>query len=152
MRTMRFDGRIVADAERKISKSGKEYVTFRVANNEKDRDGNEETYWYRIISWNHIGLSSYLTKGKYIIIEGDYRDNVYQSREGKCEIGRDVLANAIYFVKTGDGNSNNATQNKPTTASPVTQTKMEQPKPTTAELKVPTMQPVNNNDDDDLPF
>ena len=151
MRTMRFDGRIVADAERKISKSGKEYVTFRVANNEKDRDGNEETYWYRITSWNHIGLSSYLTKGKYIIIEGDYRDNVYQSREGKCEIGRDVLANAIYFVKTGDGNPN-ATPNKSATTSPVTQTTMEQPKPTTAELKVPTAQPVNTDDNDDLPF
>lgn len=151
MRTMRFDGRIVADAERKISKSGKEYVTFRVANNEKDRDGNEETYWYRITSWNHIGLSSYLTKGKYIIIEGDYRDNVYQSREGKCEIGRDVLANAIYFVKTGDGNPN-AAPNKSATASPVTQTTMEQPKPTTAELKVPTAQPVNTDDNDDLPF
>jgi single-stranded DNA-binding protein len=96
-------------------------------------------------------LKQYLTKGKRLIVFGDYSDNVYQNREGNCEIGREILANAIYF---NDDSGANKTTNETATAnpSPVTQTTMVS-KPSTADLKVPTVEAASNaDDDDDLPF
>lgn len=165
MRTMQVTGHIVADAELKLSKNGKQYLSFRIGNNEyndKDANGNQRAYWINITSYNSrfFGMSQYLTKGKPVIIVGDYNDRVYQNREGNCEVGREILANAIYFNSVnGDGSNNNVNTNRTTVApqaSPVTQTKMtEVSKPTTAELKVPKAKPtslVDDSDDDDLPF
>ena len=161
MRQIELTGHLVADAERKISKTGKEYLSFRVGSNEfndKDEQGNQKTYWFSVTTFNqrHFSLAQYLTKGKSIIVEGDYSDRLYQNREGNCEIARDIVANAIYF--NSDGNSNNNANGKQTKAatqaSPVTQTTMAT-KPTTAEVKVPEAPVVsasNDDDGDDLPF
>lgn len=157
MRVIQLTGYVVTDAEKKINKSGKEFMTFRMGNNEfndpKDEQGRSKTYWFRITTYNqrHFGLKQYLTKGKRLIVFGDYSDNVYQNREGNCEIGREILANAIYF---NDDSGANKTTNETATAnpSPVTQTTMVS-KPTTADLKVPAVEPASNaDDDDDLPF
>jgi single-strand DNA-binding protein len=155
----------VADAERKISKTGKEYLSFRIANNEfndeKGQDGKQKPYWIGVTSLNqrHFSMAQYLTKGKPIIVEGDYSDRIYQNKDGNCEISRDILANAIYFLPgSGENGNNAATTNaaQPTTATaaaPTVQTKMEAPKPTTQELKVPTeTAEVNDDNEDDLPF
>lgn len=162
MRKLEVTGHIVADAERKISKSGKEYLSFRIANNEfndeKGQDGKSKPYWIGVTSLNqrHFSMAQYLTKGKPIIVEGDYSDRIYQNKEGNCEISRDILANAIYFLPGSGENSNAAQQtNKATTttAGPTVQTTMETPKPTTADIKVPTQTTVSNDDDEDaLPF
>lgn len=159
MRTITLTGHIVADAELKISKTGRQYLSFRLGNNEsldKDASGNQKTYWFSVTSLNqrHFNMTPYLTKGKPVIVVGDYNDRLYQNREGNCEIGRDILANGIYFVD-GNGSTKNASQNKPV-SNPVTQTTM-QPKPTTSELKVPNQSVTvssNASDDseDDLPF
>ena len=104
MRTLQVTGHIVADAEKKLSKSGKEYLTFRIANNEfndeKGQDGRQKPYWISVTSLNqrHFSMAQYLTKGKPVIVVGDYSDRIYQNREGNCEISRDILANAIYFL------------------------------------------------------
>lgn len=155
MRTLQVTGNIVADAEKKVSKNGKEYISFRIANHEfndeKGPDGKPKTVWIGVTCYNqrYFGLAQYLKKGKPVIITGDYSDRIYQTREGNCEISRDVMANAIYFVqgRSEDGQND---ANKTQSAGPVVQTKMEVPKPTTAELTVPT-QPSSDNDDD-LPF
>jgi single-strand DNA-binding protein len=160
MRQIELTGRLAADAERKISKTGKEFLSFRVGSNEfndKDEQGNQKTYWFNVTTFNqrHFGMAQYLTKGKSIIVEGDYSDRLYQNREGNCEIARDIMANAIYF--NSDGNSNNNSNGKQTKAttqtSPVTQTTMAT-KPTTADVKVPEAPVVStsNDDEDDLPF
>lgn len=159
MRKIELTGRLAADAERKISKTGKEMLTFRVGNNEfndKDEQGNQKTYWFNVTTFNqrHFGMAQYLTKGKPIIVEGDYTDRIYQNRDGNCEISRDIIANAIYFISDGNGNNTKTNQaTTPTQVRPSTQTTMTI-KPTTAYVKVPEP-PVassNNEDDDDLPF
>ncbi len=148
-----FDGRIVANAEKKLSSTGREFLTFRMANNEKDKNGNQITNWYNVTSFNHIHLTPYLTKGKPLIINGYYSDSIYQNREGKCDISRDVLAYSTNFIDSGNNNRQNTNSTATQDASPVIQTKMEAPKPTTAEIKVPTTQPsVSADEDDDLPF
>jgi single-stranded DNA-binding protein len=102
-------------------------------------------------------MAQYLTKGKPIIVEGDYSDRIYQNKEGNCDISRDILANAIYFLPVGGENSSTTNtakmQTATQTATPTIQTKMEAPKPTTQEIKVPTPQVAATDDDeDDLPF
>ena len=157
MRKIELTGRLAADAERKISKTGKEFLSFRVGNNEfndKDEQGNQKTYWFNVTTFNqrHFGMAQYLTKGKSIIVEGDYSDRLYQNKEGNCEIARDIMANAIYFNSDGNGNNNNQTKTA-TQASPVTQTTMDS-KPTTADVKIPEapVASTSNDDEDDLPF
>ena len=157
MRTLQVTGYIVADAEKKISKTGKEYVSFRIVNNEfndeKGDDGKAKPYWIGVTSFNqrHFSMVQYLTKGKPIIVDGDYSDRIYQNKDGNCDISRDILANAIYFNSNGSENNGEtvAATTAKADASPKVQTKMEQPKPTTAELKVPAQ---TVDDDDDLPF
>lgn len=160
MKQIELTGHLVADAERKISKTGKEYLSFRIGSNEfndKDEQGNQKTCWFNVTTFNqrHFGIAQYLTKGKPIIVVGDYKDRLYQNREGNCEIARDIMANAIYFNSDGNGNNNdNGKQTKATTqASPVTQTTMAT-KPTTADIKVPEapVASTSNDDEDDLPF
>ena len=157
MRKIELTGRLAADAERKISKTGKEFLSFRVGNNEfndKDEQGNQKTYWFNVTTFNqrHFGMAQYLTKGKSIIVEGDYSDRLYKNKEGNCEIARDIMANAIYFNSDGNGNNNNQTKTA-TQASPVTQTTMDS-KPTTADVKIPEapVASTSNDDEDDLPF
>lgn len=145
--------RIVADAEKKISKSGKEYLSFRVANNEysdrKDENGKQKTYWYSVISFNHINMVKYLTKGKPIIVVGDVSDRIYQNNQGVCDISREIMASGIYFID--NGNKQNSTES----SSPTVQTTMETShKPSTAELNIPTESVATTTaaDEDDLPF
>ena len=157
MRVLQVTGHVVADAERKISKGGKEYLSFRIANNEfndeKGDDGKQKPYWIGVTSFNTRDFSKaqYLTKGKSICVVGDYSHRIYQNKEGNCDISDDLIATAIYFLSgNGDGTATpkSETQNN---AAPTVQTKMETPKPTTAEIKVPSQTPVSD-DDDDLPF
>lgn len=106
MRQMTITGHVVADAEVKVSKKGKPYLEFRFANNEY---GDEQgfTFWLRVASYNPslINLAKFYTKGKSLIVTGKYEDRIYNNKEGKPEIGRDILAIGIEFG--GDTRQNN---------------------------------------------
>ena len=163
MRVCDLTGRLAADAERRVSKNGKEYLYFRMANNEyndeKGPDGKPKTYWFSVTSFNHLHMAQYLTKGKPIHVRGSLSLRLYQTKDGRCEIACDIVATEIHFEASSDkvqspqgatsvsvnGNSALLTQTQMEVSS--TPTLAESPKPTTAELKVPM-----DNDDDDLPF
>lgn len=156
-------GRIAADAEKRVDKSGREYMTFRCAdmdyNTEKNEDGTPKTYWYSVRSYENVGISQYLTKGKPVFIIGRYTDRVYQNHEGKCEVGRDILAYSVEFNSTDSNQQNGNGAQAAQSAAPAMQTAMQpqaqaQPKakPTTADLKVPAAAPAASDDADDLPF
>lgn len=160
MRTIEVSGHLAADAERKMNKNGKEYISFRIGNNEfndKDEQGNRRTFWFSVTSYNqrHFAMKPYLTKGKPVIVRGEYNDRVGQNQSGACDIWRDIMADSIYFNPFGESKPEN--QETPQTQTvmqeaPKTQTVM---KPTTAELKIPEANTQTNNndsDDDDLPF
>lgn len=145
------DGHIGGDAEKRVSKNGREYVTFRMAHNEKDREGNKQTIWFTVVSWNHTGLTPYLTKGKAIEVIGKQSCRLYQTKDNKTEIGYDLVANAIDFVYSGNGDNDDSKAKTTTNTNaevPVTQVKMA--KPTTAEITLPD-EPVGDSEDD-LPF
>lgn len=158
MRILEVTGYVVADAERKISKNGKEYMTFRIGSNEfndKDENGKQRTYWISVTTTNQrlFGMSQYLTKGKSVIVIGDYSDRIYQNRQGNCDISREIFANGIYFNSTNKEDNNNREQSR----NPMTQTSMQPSiKPSTADLKVPqqvqTTTENKEDEEDDLPF
>lgn len=172
MRIMTLSGRVVSDAVKKTTQSGREYIHFRMANNEfgdaKDEQGNPITYWFSVTCFTTQGMNiqKYLTKGRPINVIGEYSDNVYPNKiTGNCEVGRNIRAEMIYFSESSnrnnDGNGNQTSQAAPVSASkqtseveiPKTQTKMLTPEQQAAVansgLKIPL---VNGDSDDDLPF
>lgn len=158
MRKIMLTGHIVADAEKKVTPtSGREYMTFRLANNEfndeKGSDGKPVTYWFRVTSWNqnHYNLAKYLTKGKPVIVIGSFSDRIYQNSSGACEISRDIIAESIDFIGGGNSENNNKTNAKTTKDSIPEVTSV--PKPKVEENITAVNNNVNSIDDaDDLPF
>lgn len=146
-----LDGRIGGDAEKKLTQTGKEYLTFRMAHNEKDKNGNQQTLWFSVTSWNQIGLAQYLTKGKAINVIGKPSCRVYETKDGKHEIGYDILATSIEFPSFGGGENNGATKTETPKTVATQPAQAPTPKPTTAEIKVPT-ETANDDADDELPF
>lgn len=161
MRKLILSGRIVADAQKKVTVNGREFISFRLGNNEfgdeKNSDGKPITYWFNVSSFNqsHVNLLKYLTKGKPINVIGSYKDNIYQNKAGNCDISRDILADSIDFQIGNESNKTNHTTSN-TTSAP----KTEIPQVTASEVKtkVTTSKPkstpaaVNDSDDDELPF
>lgn len=78
MKNFSFDGRLGSDAELKTTKGGKPYVRFSVANNSFS-GGVETTEWIDVTSYDPYVVENrvkYLTKGTYVIINGDVRFDV----------------------------------------------------------------------------
>lgn len=162
MRKLILSGRIVADAQKKVTVNGREFISFRLGNNEfgdeKNSDGKPITYWFNVSLFNqaHVNLLKYLTKGKPINVIGSYKDNIYQNKAGNCDISRDILADSIDFQIGNESNNTNHTTSN-TTSTP----KTEIPQVTASEVKTkvtttskPKSTPaaVNDSDDDELPF
>lgn len=169
MRKLILSGRIVADAEKKVTVNGREFISFRLGNNEfgdeKNSDGKPITYWFNVSSFNqaHVNLLKYLTKGKPVNVIGSYKDNIYQNKSGNCEIGRNILADSIDFqIGNESNNSNHVSNNTTSVANNTTSvSKTEIPQVTASEVKTkvdmtnkhkPTIEAVNDSEDDELPF
>ena len=172
MRIITLSGRIASDAIKQTTRKGKEYIYFRMGNNEfgdaKDEQGRPITYWFAVtcFSGEYMNMQPYLTKGKPITVVGRYSDMVYQNRNtGNCEIGRNIRAEMIYFQetnnKTTDGNGSQMTESSQTNTvkqnnaveMPKTQTQMVKPEHNDMVGRTNTNASFANNDsDDDLPF
>lgn len=98
MKTITFDGRIGASgAEVRMTKGGKPYVKFSVANN-SFANGAEKTEWYDITSYDPYIIENrvkFLTKGTYVIISGTPNVEVNVDRNGKVWLNQYVTASTI---------------------------------------------------------
>lgn len=160
MRNIVINGRIVSDAQKRMTQSGKEFIQFRFANNEftdpKDENGKPITYWFNVSSFDPfcISLAKHLTKGRAVNITGRYSDNIYANKTtGNCEIGRNIEAKLIEF-ECARNNDNQQVEHQ---AIPTTQTSLGTA-PTVQQSAVvnippaPTFSPGKPDDGDDLPF
>lgn len=163
MRKMIVSGRIGANAEVKMTKTGSQVIEFRIANNER-RDEEGQTYWFRVSSFNPslVNFAQFLTKGKTVEVIGTLTTRGYvNTTTNKIEVGHDILADAIMFdgnfgrsLEEGTKEGTNTTY-KPT-STPVTAS--EKPakkatlKPTTAPIPTPKAAPAEDDGADDLPF
>lgn len=120
-RTMSVMGFLGSDPEVKTTKNGTSYTTFRLANTAYG-DAEGQTTWFTVTVWDATKqkLCQTLKKGSCVEVEGDYSDRTYTSNKtGQTEVGRDIIANSIYFGpsrREEDNNSNGNVVQKTTTA------------------------------------
>ena len=114
MVNINFIGRLGADAELKTAKSGRQYVSMRVATDEFKK-GEKSTSWLNVTYTGDraIKMHEYLKKGSAIVVMGVETIDTYQStKTGETMFSRDVIADRVDFVglgKSGDTQSNEAT-------------------------------------------
>lgn len=166
MKIISFDGRVGANGvEVKTTKTGISYATFSVANN-SFTNGNEETEWFDVTSFDPNFIekrAKNITKGTYVIINGQLRTKMNVDRSGKVWINQYVTANTIDTPRFGVKNENVSSQN--TTNDPVVSTYtggtpniVTETAPEYVAHNTPSMQPVTVGsngveiENDDLPF
>lgn len=144
-----FNGRLGADAEVRQGKEGREFISFRVAVNEK-RGGERKTSWMNVRSAN-TKIAPYLKKGTLVSITGDEEVNTFISKNGETQFSRDVRAFNIDFINAGNSTENESGENRTTTTS-VGETTIT---PTEVPMSCGTLKPqmvATTEDVDDLPF
>lgn len=116
MRLLTVNGRVAQDVTPQLSRQGTQFISFSIAstefNDEKGGDGKPKTQWYRVTAFEPrlVSLSKYLTKGKPIIVTGDYSNRMYQSQKtGMYGIDNDIVATKIYFEIGGERQENAGT-------------------------------------------
>ena len=143
MVNINFNGRLGADAELRTSKSGKQYVSMRVATDEF-RNGEKSTAWLNVTYHGDraIKIQPFLKKGSAVNVIGSETVGTYQDKNGETQISRDVLADRVDFI--GLGSSANTQSNDA-----VTETGKFKKTEKTDEAEMAT---ATASTDDDLPF
>lgn len=74
MRQLTIVGNIGTEPAKRIAaKSGKEFFTFSVADNSRDK-----TLWFNVICYRFNNISSYLTKGRQVLVQGSFDVEVFK--------------------------------------------------------------------------
>ncbi len=91
-------GRLVADPEERMTPSGSRVVRFRIAVDRRRRQAgndNGDTDFFNIFSFNENivnFVSTYLTKGRLILVEGELRSNRWTDRMGQKRTTYEIYA------------------------------------------------------------
>ena len=90
-------GRLGKDAETRFTPSGVARTTFSIATSRRWKDQQtgewkEETDWHNIVLWRSENVSSYLTKGKQVYIEGRMQSRSYDDKDGNKRYITEVVA------------------------------------------------------------
>ncbi len=140
-------GRLGADAELKTSKSGKQYVSMRIASNEYV-NGETVTTWVGVV-WHGeraLKMREYFKKGSMAVVWGTLRNTLYDNKNGEKAISVDVYADRVDF---GPSSSSSAQTNSDSATASTGTFHLTTPTPTAA---APQEVAVTSNADDDLPF
>ncbi|MBS1532550.1 MAG: single-stranded DNA-binding protein [Bacteroidetes bacterium] len=130
-----FTGRLTADAVVKTLDSGKEVVSFSIAENQTykrkgDNDPQQFTTYFNCSYWTSTGIAQVLRKGAVVQINGRVSARAYMTNTGDATASLNLHANRIEVLSYA--------QEKAGTSKP-------KAKPEGAGKK-------NNNEADDLPF
>ena len=112
-------------------------TTFNVAVNARDKNGEYVTF-YRINAWGKLGetCAKYVGKGSKVAVTGELRASAYNNNAGEARVSLDVNADNVEFIGAkpsdgvGGGNPVSTPNNTGRQAS----------------------EPMNTEDEDDLPF
>lgn len=153
MRILTVQGRVVTDAQVKSSAKGRAYIEFRFANNEyKDEEGS--TFWMRAVSFDpsHINLAQFITKGKPLILTGNYSNKVYAAKDGACQVDNNLVLTGIYFIDSNKKDESTSTAQPPKTEEAPVVTTPKGTKKTEPKVTPKPTPDVTDEEDDDLPF
>ena len=107
-------GRLGKDATiYESSSTGVKFITFTLAVNTKNLN-EDKTYWIDVRSFNpnHLKLKNYLTKGKVLMVGGDFNTGTITDKSGTVRITHSVTCDYISFANIGtktDANSSKQT-------------------------------------------
>lgn len=105
-------GRLVRDAELKMTQNGISTATFTVAceRDFKNPDGKKETDFITVVAWRHTAeyVCQYARKGDMLAVSGRLQMRSYEDRSGQKRTVAEVVANSVYAV--GSRNSSDTQQ------------------------------------------
>jgi len=149
-------GHLGKDAETRYTTAGAAVTNFTLATNRRWKDQQtgewkEETDWHNIVLWRSENVSSYLTKGKQVYLEGRLRTRSYEDKDGNKRYVTEVYADDLILLG-GRGESGEAGFEQP----PVSAPRAAQPR---RPASAPAQAPAPEEDlggagvtDDDVPF
>ena len=96
-------GHLGKDAETKFTPGGAALTKFAVATNRRWKDQasgewKEETDWANVALWRAENLSTYLTKGKQVYVEGRLQTRSYDDKDGKKNYFTEVVADEVILL------------------------------------------------------
>lgn len=98
-----ISGNLGKAAEVHQSKDGsREFMTFSMAVNRRDRQGNKVTTWYDVVS-SQVKMSPYLQAGNRVDVLGLPTVRTYTDKNGNAVGTIRVLADRIEFANSGSG-------------------------------------------------
>jgi len=112
-----------ADSEMKFTSGGTPVANFSLAVNESFKNSQGEkksnTLWVRCVAWRRCAeiVGEYVTKGKFLFVEGRLQLRSYEDRQGEKRDVTEVVVNTIRFL----GPAKNGNDAKPTESPKVTE-------------------------------
>ena len=91
-----FSGRLTKDAETRYTQSGKCVCSFGLAVDTGFGD-NKKTVFLNCSVWNKEALAQYMTKGKPVIVHGEYTEREWQDKEGNQRKVAEIIVRDIEF-------------------------------------------------------
>ena len=91
-----FSGRLTKDAETRFTQSGKCVCSFGLAVDTGFGD-NKKTVFLNCSVWNKEALAQYLTKGKPVIVHGEYTEREWQAQDGSQRKTAEIIVREVEF-------------------------------------------------------
>ena len=91
-----FSGRLVADAEMRYTSSGTPVTSFRIAVDTGFGE-HKRTDFINCVLWKREGIVTHLTKGKPVIISGEYQGREYEDKSGQKQRTVEIIVRDLEF-------------------------------------------------------
>jgi single-strand DNA-binding protein len=96
-------GHLGKDAETRFTTSGVALTRFTLATNRRVKDAQtgdwkDETDWHNITLWRSENISSFLTKGKQVYLEGRLQSRSYEDKDGQKKYITEVVVDEIILL------------------------------------------------------
>lgn len=96
-------GRVVAPPEARVTSTGKNVASFRMAVDRPFSSGpNKVADFFSITAWDKLGdiCAKYLNKGKLILVEGRLQTRTYENKDGIQVKTFDIVANDMKMLSS----------------------------------------------------
>ena len=110
-----FSGRIVADADTRYTTNGTPISNFRIAV-DSGYGEHKRTDFINCVLWKKEQLAQHLTKGKAVIVSGEYQGREYDDRNGNKQRIVEIIVRDVEFQQGqprqdgGQGNQQQSSQ------------------------------------------
>jgi single stranded DNA-binding protein (ssb) len=91
-----FSGRLVADAETRYTGTGTPITNFRIAV-DSGYGEHKRTDFINCVLWKKEQLAPHLTKGKPVIVTGEYQGREYEDRSGGKQRIVEIIVRDVEF-------------------------------------------------------